>query len=117
MKKWMIIYSLLLVFIGFYLSGHSGIVTNYESAGTNLPVVIKKKIPFQNTSGSGSQGDYKRIHASPRSTAPSISFFFLAERSFQVPANMYRQQQQAAPVKKEIIRDRLQHLFPSHYFW
>jgi hypothetical protein len=117
MKKWMITYSLLSLFIGFCLSGHPAVVANYEPASTNLPVIVEKKIPFENHSGADGQGDYKRIQVGPRSTAPSIPFFFLAERVYQVPGTLYREQPSAGFEKKEIVRNRLQHLFPSHYFW
>jgi hypothetical protein len=117
MKKWMITYSLLTFFAGMYLSGHSGVVSTRSQFCTGLPVINERKISFgENTAGDAHE-NYQRIRVSPRSAAPVIPLFFLAERFYEVPGALYCQQQPVATAKKEIIRDRLLHLFPFHFFW
>jgi hypothetical protein len=116
MKKWMITYSFLLVFLSLTLSGHTApakILTSYSSA---KPAVKKtSQVAIENKNG-GHHDCYTIINRTRFSFSITPSFT-LAENNISLSVNYFFKDISAITGAKKVLKYHLLHLFPSHYFW
>jgi hypothetical protein len=116
MKKWMITYSFLLVFLSLTLSGHTApakILTSYSSA---KPVVKKtSQVAIENKNGG--HHDCYTINNRIRFSFSITPSFTLAENNISLSVNYFFKDISAITGAKKVLKYHLLHLFPSHYFW
>jgi hypothetical protein len=116
MKKWMITYSFLLVFLSLTLCGHAAPAKTVIFYSSSKPVVKKtSQVAIENKNGG--HGDCYAINNRTRFYFSITPSFTLAENNISLPVNYFFKDISAITGAKKVLKDHLLHLFPFHYFW
>lgn len=116
MKKWMITYVFLFGFLSLTLCGHAAPAKTFI-VHSSSKLIAKKISPLPGQHKNNEQKDFYTTHFHTRIPFSIIPPFSLAENVNIISSQDFITQIVITPEPERVLKDHLQHLFPSHYFW